>query len=120
MPSPVTSISMGLAVVAVTVLAWQTPATSDPVSLESTTLRCTNPYSGATWEVAIDPSKRTVDSFPAAITDKSIEWHNSIRGGSYEYDRATGELTIAYPSSTGGFFLRDQCLFVPGPEAAAR
>jgi hypothetical protein len=119
MPSLVTSVSVGLAVAAVAVLALQPPSASDPGGGEPATLRCTNPFSGVTWNVAIDPSKRTADSFPADITARSIEWRDSIRGGRYEFDRATGELTIAYASSTGGFFLRDKCLFVPGPEAAS-
>jgi hypothetical protein len=88
--------------------AGQAPAGGEP-----STLRCTNPYSGATWDVAIDPKRRTADSFPADITDRSIEWRDLARGGRYEFDRASGDLTVVYASSTGGFFLKDKCRFVP-------
>ena len=109
MPQVVTTVSVGMAVVAVSLLALRTPASSDPGAVEPTTLRCTNPYSGATWNVAIDPSRGTADSFPAEITDRSILWRDSVHGGRYEFDRASGELTVTYASSMGGTFLRDSC-----------
>ena len=113
MPPLVTTVTIGMSIAAVVALALGTATGSDPADVESTTLRCTNPFSGATWDVAIDPAKRTVDSFPADITGKSIEWHDSIHGGRYEFDRASGELTVVYASSMGGTFLTDQCRFVP-------
>jgi hypothetical protein len=106
--APVTAVTAGLSIAAV-ILALATPSSSDPVDPEPTTLRCTNPFSGTTWDVAIDPVKRTADSFPADITVRSIEWHDLIRGGRYEFDRATGELTVIYASSMGGTFLKDRC-----------
>jgi len=83
------------------------PAGSDPA-----TLRCTNPFSGTTWDVAINRARRTADSFPADITEKTIKWHDVTRGWRYEFDRASGELTIVYASSLGGSFLRNNCHFV--------
>ena len=113
MPPLVTTVTIGMSIAAVVALALGTATGSDPVGVESTTLRCTNPFSGATWDVAIDPGKRTVDSFPADITGKSIEWRDSVHGGRYEFDRTSGELTVVYASSMGGTFLTDQCRFVP-------
>jgi hypothetical protein len=98
------------------VLVSAAAAGQDPAGGEPSTLRCTNPFSGATWDVAIDPKKRTADSFPADITDRAIQWRDLARGGRYEFDRASGELTVVYASSTGGFFLRDRCRFVRAPK----
>jgi hypothetical protein len=108
----VTTVAVGLSVAAVVaVFASGTAARPDPAGIDSTTLRCSNPFSGATWEVAIDPKRRTADSFPADITDKTIRWHDAARGGSFELDRASGELTVVYASSMGGTFLKDNCRF---------
>ena len=49
------------------VFAFGSAGGSDPVGVESTTLRCTNPFSGASWDVAIDPARSTADSFPAQL-----------------------------------------------------
>lgn len=103
----VTAVTAGLSIAAI-VLAMAAPPSSDPVA-DPTRLRCTNPASGTTWDVAIDPVKRTADSFPAEITARSIEWRDLARGGRYEFDRASGELTVVYASSMGGTFLKDQC-----------
>jgi len=59
--------------------------------------------------VAIDPARSTADSFPAEITDRSIRWRDAARGGNYEFDRGSGELTVVYASSMGGTFLKDNC-----------
>ena len=109
----VTAVTAGLSIAAI-VLAMAAPSGSDPISADPTALRCTNPYSGATWEVAIDPVKRTADSFPAEINPRSIQWRDLTRGGRYEFDRASGELTVVYASSMGGTFLTDQCRAVGG------
>ena len=98
---------------ALIVVALGALANPDPVDAETMTLRCTNPFSGTTWDVAIDHGRRTADSFPADITDKTIKWHDATRGGHYEFDRTSGELTVIYASSTGGVFLRDNCRLVP-------
>jgi hypothetical protein len=109
MPPLVTTVTVGMSIAAVIALAFATGTGADPAGIDPTTLRCTNPFSGATWDVAIDPARRTAGSFPADITGKSIEWHDSVRGGRYEFDRTSGDLTVAYASSTGGFFVKDQC-----------
>jgi hypothetical protein len=109
----VTAVTAGLSIAAI-VLAMAAPSGSDPASADPTGLRCTNPVSGATWDVAIDPVKRTADSFPAEITARSIEWRDLAHGGRYEFDRASGELTVVYASSMGGTFLTDQCRALSG------
>jgi hypothetical protein len=93
-------------------------AVGDLAGAETMTLRCTNPFSGATWDVAIDHARRTADSFPASITDKTIEWRDLARGGHYQFDRTSGELTVIYASSTGGFSLKDNCRVVQKSGAA--
>ena len=70
---------------------------------------CTNPYSGATWQIRIDYEHSTVDANPARISNDEIVWHDTKDGGNYTLDRASGKLTVVLPSSTGGFFLHDQC-----------
>ncbi len=74
-----------------------------------TTMRCVNPYSGAAWEVKIDEQNQRVDTFPAAITAERAEWRDTVGGGIYSLDRASGALTGRWPSSTGGYFLRYRC-----------
>ena len=98
---------MAFVPIALIVVQLSAPAGSDPA-----TLRCTNPFSGTTWDVAIDHARRTAGSFPADITDKTIKWRDVTRGWRYEFDRASGELTIVYASSLGGSFLRNSCRFV--------
>lgn len=72
-------------------------------------LACTNPSSGTTWEMKVDLVKRTVNSYPADISDRSITWQDTRRGGIYEYDRISGNMTMRGPSSTGGYFLYYRC-----------
>ncbi len=70
---------------------------------------CTNPFSGTTWQIRIDYDRGTVDSNPARISDAEISWHDAKDGGNYTLDRASGKLTVVVASSTGGYFLYDQC-----------
>lgn len=70
---------------------------------------CRNPSSGATWDIRIDEARSLADSYPARITDDSITWHDTGRGGFYELNRRTGALTVRYASSTGGYALHDVC-----------
>lgn len=70
---------------------------------------CTNPYSGASWQITIDYDRATVDSDPARISDSQISWHGAADGGNYTLDRKTGKLTVVLASSTGGSFLYDRC-----------
>ena len=70
---------------------------------------CTNPASGARWQIHIDYERRTVDSYPARITDAHITWRDASDGGNYTLNRRSGDLTVVVASSTGGYFLHDQC-----------
>jgi hypothetical protein len=72
-------------------------------------ITCTNPASGATWEIKIDYDRATVDSYPARITAATISWHDAKDGGNYTLDRKSGDLTVVIASSTGGYFLHDRC-----------
>jgi hypothetical protein len=84
-----------------------------PVSAQAqkgeTPVSCTNPYSGATWQIRIDYDRSTVDANPARINDATISWRDAKDGWSYTLDRKSGKLTITLASSTGGSFLHDQC-----------
>jgi hypothetical protein len=74
-----------------------------------TALTCTNPISGASWQIRIDYDRRAVDSNPARISDASISWHDASEGGNYTLDRKSGNLTVVIASSTGGSFLYYRC-----------
>ena len=70
---------------------------------------CSNLASGASWQIRIDYDKATVDSYPARISDAQISWHDPTDGGNYTLDRKSGELTVIFASSTGGYFLHHRC-----------
>jgi hypothetical protein len=70
---------------------------------------CSNLASGASWQIKIDYNKDTVDSYPARISDAQISWHDPTDGGNYTLDRKSGELTVVFASSTGGYFLHHRC-----------
>jgi hypothetical protein len=70
---------------------------------------CTNPYSGATWQIQIDYDHGTVDSNPARISDTEISWRDASNGWYYALDRKSGNLKVTLASATGGNFLYDQC-----------
>jgi hypothetical protein len=70
---------------------------------------CTNPYSGATWQIAIDYDLKTVDSNPASIGETEISWRDAKDGWRYTLNRKSGALTVVLASATGGNFLFDQC-----------
>ncbi|MGB6535931.1 MAG: hypothetical protein WBF58_08225 [Xanthobacteraceae bacterium] len=74
-----------------------------------TIITCTNPYSGASWRIRIDYSRRTVDSNPAEIDDARIAWQDGKTGRKYLLDRRSGSLTVTFASATGGNFLYDRC-----------
>ena len=69
---------------------------------------CTNLVSGTQWQIRINFEQRTVDSTPARISSSEISWH-ATDGGHYTLDRKTGDLTVVFPSSTGGYFIHDRC-----------
>lgn len=77
--------------------------------LDQAALTCTNPASGAHWQIKIDYDRQTVDANPARISDGEISWHDASDGGNYTLDRASGKLTVIVASSTGGYFLYDHC-----------
>lgn len=74
-----------------------------------TSVTCTNPYSGATWQIRIDYDRSTVDANPARINDATISWRDAKDGWNYTLDRKSGKLTVLLASATGGNFLYDQC-----------
>jgi hypothetical protein len=74
-----------------------------------TAVSCTNPYSGATWQIRIDYDRNTVDANPARINDATISWRDAKDGWYYTLDRKSGKLTVVLASATGGNFLYDQC-----------
>ena len=74
----------------------------------ATSITCTNPASGATWQIRIDYDRHTVDSTPAVIDDSTVAWQEN-NGWKYSLDRRSGKLTVVLASSTGGNFLYDQC-----------
>jgi hypothetical protein len=84
------------------------PAPADALAA-ATRLRCTNPASGASWDVVVDQDRNLVDSYPAHITEKWISWYDPTDRGYFDLERATGELTVRHASSTGGYFLYDKC-----------
>src|ERR1700689_1234588 len=65
---------------------------------------CTNPHSGATWQIRIDYDHSTVDSNPARINNATISWRDAKDGWNYTLDRKSGKLTVILASSTGGSF----------------
>ncbi|HUO43339.1 MAG TPA: hypothetical protein VMT94_00315 [Burkholderiales bacterium] len=75
-------------------------------------LRCTNTTSGVSWDVKIDYQNGTVDGFPAVIANDNIKWNDNLRGGHYQLDRASGNMTVIFASSTGGFMLNHKCRFM--------
>jgi len=76
---------------------------------DGTVLTCANPFSGATWDIAVDFDRRLADSFPAEITDRRIIWHDVLHGGICEFDRASGFLDGSLCLGHGGYALHDQC-----------
>jgi hypothetical protein len=89
-------------------LFWVSGGHSAARAAESA-VACTNPSSGAHWQIRIDYERSTVDSYPANITEAKILWHDASDGGNYTLDRKSGNLTVVIASSTGGYFLFDRC-----------
>jgi hypothetical protein len=87
---------------------WVSGGYSVAAAAESA-VTCTNPASGAHWQIRIDYERSTVDSYPAHITEATISWHDVSDGGNYSLDRKSGNLTVVIASSTGGYFLFDRC-----------
>jgi hypothetical protein len=87
---------------------WGTGRYSPARAAESS-VTCTNPASGANWQIRVDYERGTVDSYPARITEANISWHDATDGGNYTLDRKSGNLTVVIASSTGGYFVYDRC-----------
>jgi hypothetical protein len=85
------------------------PAIGGQARRGETAINCTNPASGARWQIRIDFDRNTVDSNPATISEANISWHDAADGGNYTLDRKSGNLTVIVASSTGGYFLYDRC-----------
>jgi hypothetical protein len=84
-------------------------AQAAPAAPEAAVFRCTNPVSGASWNIKVDFARNLVDAFPADISTRWISWHDTDQGGYYDLDRASGDLTVRFASATGGYFLYDKC-----------
>ncbi len=98
-------------VTGIAVLVAATGAMSAKAQPGETAITCTNPVSGASWQIRIDYGRGTVDSNPARINGAEISWHDAKDGGNYTLDRKSGNLTVVVASSTGGYFLHDRCRF---------
>lgn len=85
------------------------PAARDTARAGEVGVACTNPVSGASWRIAIDYDRKTVDSNPARVSETEISWRDRKDGWNYTLDRRSGKLTIILASATGGNFLWDQC-----------
>ena len=93
------SLAVGLAV----------PTICGDAQESNAAVTCTNPSSGASWQIAIDFDKATVDSNRAEITGTKISWFDPTDGGNYTLDRKSGDLTAIVASSTGGYFRHGRC-----------
>ena len=94
---------------AVALAGWLAGATTTQAQAGQAAVTCTNPVSGATWQILIDYGKATVDSYRAKITAADISWFNPKDGGNYTLDRRSGDLTASVASSTGGYFRHGRC-----------
>jgi hypothetical protein len=74
-----------------------------------TAVTCTNPVSGANWQIRIDYEGKTVDSNRAYFSDAKISWRDAKDNANYTLERKSGDLTVVFASSTGGSFLYHRC-----------
>jgi hypothetical protein len=95
----ITGLAAGLAV----------PALHGDAQESEAAVTCTNPVSGASWQIVIDYGRATVDANPAQISRAEISWFDPKDGGNYTLDRRSGNLTASVASSTGGYFRRGRC-----------
>lgn len=70
---------------------------------------CRNVTSGASWSLALDDAKQTVDDFPASFSGDEVAWFDFHDSGHYVLDRANGRLIGRFASSTGGYSLTHRC-----------
>jgi hypothetical protein len=90
-------------------LAWWGAGSLSLARAAESAVTCTNPASGAQWQIRVDYEHGTVDSYPARISAANISWHDASDGGNYTLDRKSGSLTVVIASSTGGYFVYDRC-----------
>ncbi|HXQ84389.1 MAG TPA: hypothetical protein VN769_10020 [Xanthobacteraceae bacterium] len=102
---PVAAMAIGSALM----LGFAAPALSIEAQHGERAITCTNPVSGATWQIKIDYDRQTVDSNPARISDAEISWRDAKDGWGYTLDRKSGNLRVVLASATGGNFLYDRC-----------
>jgi hypothetical protein len=81
----------------------------------ATAITCTNPTSGASWQITIDYRKATVDANPAQFKRSEISWFDPKDRGNYTLDRKSGDLTATVASSTGGYFRHGRCNLEKSP-----
>jgi len=94
---------------AIVALAAAVADANGAAEAEGVPVTCTNPFSGASWQIAIDYDLKTVDANPARIDAMEISWRDAKDGWRYTLDRRSGALTVVLASATGGNFLHDQC-----------
>jgi len=94
---------------AMTAVALSLCASSARAQASESAITCTNPASGARWQIKIDYAKSVVDANPASISDATISWRDAKDLRNYTLDRKTGKLTVILASATGGNFLYAQC-----------
>ena len=99
-------LAAGIGALAAAIYAPTCGAEAQPGGVAFT---CTNPVSGANWQIRIDYDRSTVDSNLARISDATISWRDAKDGGNYTLDRKSGNLTVIVASSTGGAFFYDHC-----------
>ncbi|HYA05494.1 MAG TPA: hypothetical protein VEF90_06345 [Xanthobacteraceae bacterium] len=100
-------VAVGIAIIVFSLAAIS--ASAAETQRGESVVTCTNPVSGATWQIKIDYDRSTVDANPASISDAKIAWRDASNGWNYALDRKSGKLTITLASATGGNFLYDYC-----------
>ena len=98
-----------LVAASVGLLAWSAAVSSAEIQHGEIPITCTNPFSGATWQIKIDYDHATVDSNPARISDSEISWREAPAAGITGSTVRSGKLTVILASATGGNFLYDRC-----------
>ena len=74
-----------------------------------TAITCTNPASGATWQIRIDYDRSTVDSYPAHISDAEISWRDDEWRELHGLTANREILRSCSRRATGGYFLHHRC-----------
>ena len=101
-----------VAIAALAICAATAPGDRQPRP-DASVITCTNPASGATWQISIDYEQARVDSNLARVSAAKVSWRDAKDGRNYRLDRRSGELTVIVASSTGGYFLHDHCRLPP-------